>query len=272
MVRGPLIAYGWAMLIAASAFSPLTHSAGAPCPPTSLSVDGSSPQTVTCERQPQGGKNGDLFSSDFASGTSGSIFNVAWGDKVPTVIADPSAPSGRSLRFDWDSGFENYNGVFKTVAGTHKKLYVRVLLKQGTGGSNGGIQKVIRFRPQINGTEAAAGTINFQWNNILFFGDSYGDGANHTQTDSATHGPNTFVGRWRYLEVMLDYSNPSVQHVAAWVDGAKVLDKKISLRTPMPSSLNMNGVMFLGTFNGPASDRFDYIGKVDISTTYLGVP
>lgn len=243
-----------------------------PCPPPGLTLDGEAVTSTCVPTQSGGVRNGDLFSTDFSSGTASSIFSAAWGSKMPQVVEDSSSPSGRSLRFDWDSGFENYNGVFRTVSGNRKKLHVRILLKQGPGGTNGGIQKIIRFRPQINGQEAAAGTVNFQWGDILFFGDSYGDGQNHVQTSSASHGPNTFVGRWRYLEAMLDYSNPSIQHIAVWVDGTKVIDSKIPLRSPMPSTLNMNGVMILGTFNGPAADRMDYIAKVDISENYLGVP
>lgn len=250
--------------------------AATPCPPSTLSIDGgasvSTPCTSASAPPPsQGGvRNGELFSTDFSSGLVQSILDVVWGGKTPSIISDATALSGRSLRFDWDPGFENYNGVFKKVSGTHKKLHARIHMKQGSGGTNGGIQKIIRFRPQVNGAEVAAGTINFQWGKILFFGDDYGDGDNHVASSSVS--PDSFVNKWRYLEVMLDYSNPSVQHVALWVDGSKVLDERIQLSSPMPSTLNMNGVMFFGTFNGPATDRYDYIDKIDISANYMGVP
>jgi hypothetical protein len=219
--------------------------------------------------------NGELFSTDFATGTAGQIFDEVWGANLPTVVADATALSGRSLRFDWDSGFENYNGAVKVVTGTNRrKLHVRVRLKQAGGADNGGIQKIIRFRPDINGVEATAGTVNFQWGDILFYGDSYGDGNNHVQSTmtQATHGPDTFRGQWRYLEVMLDYTDLSVQHVMVWVDGTLVLDDQIPLNSPMSATLNMNRVMFLGTFNSPADDRFDYVDKIDISASFMGIP
>lgn len=261
------------VLLAFSAVLFQVAEAAVPCPPTSLSIDGGPTIETPCTTTSMGGVvNGELFSTDFSSGILTSILSMAWGEKLPTIVTDSTALSGRALRFDWDPGFENYNGVFQRVTGNHRKLHVRILLKQGPGGTNSGIQKIIRFRPQINGAEAAAGTVNFQWGNILFGGDNYGDGNNHIQSNASTHGPDTFVNRWRYLEVMLNYSDLSVQHIAIWVDGTKVLDKKIQLQSPMPSSLNMNGVMFLGTFNGPATDRFDYIGKIDISKDYMGIP
>lgn len=266
----------FALLALGSAFA---HVAGAavPCPPTALSVDGSPAETVPCvaptpPNEGGGVRDGELFSTDFTSGTLSSLMSSVWGERPPTIVADDTATGGRSLRFDWDPGYENYNGVFKRISGTHKKLHVRLRMKQGPGGTNRGIQKIIRFRPQINGQERAAGTVNFQWGQILFAGDDFGDRNNHVQSDTEAYGPDTFVNRWRWLEAMLDYSNPSVQHIAIWVDGHKVLDEKIRLSSPMPSSLNMNGVMIFGTFNAPATDRMDYIDKIDISANYMGVP
>lgn len=250
-------------------------SAASPCAPSPLLIDGSPAGEVQCRTESGDGvRNGELFSTDFASGTASSILSAVWGGKLPTVASDSTAMSGRSLQFDWDPGFENYNGVFKTIPGTRRKLHVRIRLKQGPGGSNRGIQKIIRFRPSIDGVERAAGTVNFQWGTILFGGDDFGTGETYSQSQAqvATHGPDTFVGRWRYLEAMLDYSDLSVQKFAVWVDGTKIIDGSVPLRSPLPASLNMNGVMILGTFNGPATDRMDYIDKIDISANYMGVP
>lgn len=250
-------------------------SAASPCAPSSLLIDGSPVNDAQCRTESSGGvRNGELFSTDFASGTASSILSAVWGGNMPTVTSDSTAISGRSLRFDWDRGFENYNGVFRTVPGTRRKLHVRIRLKQGPGGSNGGIQKIIRFRPSIDGVERAAGTVNFQWGSILFGGDDFGTGENYPQNQAqlSTHGPDTFVGRWRYIEAMLDYTDLSVQKFSVWVDGTKVIDGSAPLRSPLPSTLNMNGVMILGTFNGPATDRMDYIDKIDISASYMGVP
>jgi hypothetical protein len=241
--------------------------AASPCPPTGLSVDGVRVSDPNCIQSSGGGvRNGELFSTDFATGTVNTILDNAWGDKVPEIVADPTAMSGRSLRFDWDTGFENYNGVWKKVPGNHRKLHVRIRLKQGPGGTNSGIQKIIRFRPTINSAERAAGTFNFQRGRILFYGDDFGSGENTDQTDTATHGPDSFVGQWR------DYTDLSVQKFAAWVDGKKIIDSSVQLRTPMPSNLNNHAVMILGTFNSPATNRYDYIDKIDISANYMGVP
>lgn len=249
--------------------------AASPCAPPAFAVDGAPVSNEQCDTRSGGGvRNGELFSTDFSSGTIRSLMDVVWGDKLPTITADSTALSGRSLQFDWDSGFENYNGIFKTVPGTRRKLHVRIRLKQGPGGSNQGIQKIIRFRPSINGVERAAGTVNFQWGGILFGGDDFGTGDNHYQDPAlvASHGPDTFVGRWRYIEAMLDYSDLNVQRFSVWVDGTKVIDDSVRLRTPMHSSLNLNGVMILGTFNSPAANRMDYVDKIDISANYMGVP
>lgn len=237
-------------------------------------IGSSSAPTPTPTPTPPPGTSADegtiIFRETFANG---SRLSEVWGEPAPTVVNDSTASDGRSLQYQWRSGFENYNGGFVLVPGTYRKIHVRIRYKQGANANNNGIQKIIRIRANANGNERAVGTINAQYGQWLFYGDDFGNFANHFQFAStvATHGPNTFRGQWRYLEFMLDYTNLNQQKAKLWVDGTLVLDTTVNLNSPIYSTVNLNGIMLLGTFNSPADTRTDWIDDVVVSTGYIGV-
>lgn len=219
-----------------------------------------------------GGAQPLLFAEDFGAGHANSL--LTWGDPAPAVGPDPLAGNGLALRYRWQRGFENYNGAYRALAGMQRTLHVRLRLRQDTGADNSGIQKIVRFRADIAGVgDRAVGTFNFQWGTLLFNGDDLGDGNNHPQAAAtvASHGPDTFRGGYRYLEVRLDYSQPDMQRFSAWVDGLQVLDGAVPLSSPWPASGRLEGVMFLGTFNAPADTRSDWIDEIRIGSAYFGV-
>lgn len=225
---------------------------------------------MTSSFVPAGGVSEVLFSEDFASGNADSL--LTWGSPSPTVADDVLASNGQALRYQWQHGFENYNGAFRTLDGEHRVVHVRLRLRQDLAADNGGIQKIVRYRGNIDGIgDRAVGTFNFQWGSLLFFGDDFGNGNNHVQTLVASHGPDTFRGQYRYLETRLDYSDPTEQRFRAWVDGTLVIDGVVPLATVMPPSTRLEGVMFLGTFNDPADTRSDWIDDIVIATSYIGI-
>lgn len=212
-----------------------------------------------------------LYSEDFTSSSTAGL--LTWGSPPPAVANDALALDGKALRYQWQSGFENYNGAFRNIGGEHRVLHVRLRLRQDADASHAGIQKIVRYRANINGTgDRAVGTFNFQWNTLLFYGDDFGDGNNHVQTQVATHGPDSFRGQYRYLETRLDYSDPTRQRFRAWVDGSLVIDNAVTLSPPIPASMRLEGVMFLGTFNHPADTRSDWIDDIVIATGPIGLP
>jgi len=226
---------------------------------------------LACEPARSGSLPSVLYSEDFTNSSTAGL--LTWGSPPPAVANDALALNGKALRYQWQSGFENYNGAFRNLGGEHRVLHVRLRLRQDAGASNAGIQKIVRYRANINGTgDRAVGTFNFQWNTLLFNGDDLGDGNNHVQTLAATHGPNTFRGQYRYLETRLDYSDPAVQRFRAWVDGSLVIDNAVALGSPIPASTRLEGVMFLGTFNNPADTRSDWIDDIVIATGPIGLP
>lgn len=211
-----------------------------------------------------------LYGEDFASGTANSL--ETWGDPVPAVAADALANNGQALRYRFQRGFENYNGAFRFVQSGHRVMHVRLRLRQDVGADNSGIQKIVRYRGLIDGEgDRPMGTFNFQWGELLFFGDDFGNGQNHVQTLVSTHGPNSFRGQYRYLETRIDYSDRSLQRFSAWVDGLQVLDGAVPLSPALPTSTQVEGIMFLGTFNDPADTRSDWIDEIVIATSYIGL-
>jgi hypothetical protein len=213
-----------------------------------------------------------LFHEDFSAGHANSL--LTWGDPAPAVAADPLAADGMALRYRWQEGFENYNGAFRALAGAPRTLHVRLRLRQDAGADNSGIQKIVRFRANVDGVDdRAVGTFNFQWGSLLFNGDDFGDGNNHPQAAATltSHGPDSFRGGYRYLEVRLDYGEPGTQRFGAWVDGLQVIDGAVALSQPWPASGWLEGVMVLGTFNDPADTRSDWIDEIRIATGYIGV-
>lgn len=211
-----------------------------------------------------------LYSEDFADGNAKSL--DTWGEPAPAVAADALARNGLALRYQWQSGFENYNGAFRFIDGTHSVLHVRLRLRQDADADNSGIQKIVRYRAVIDGDgDRPVGTFNFQWGELLFFGDDFGNGQNHVQSQVATHGPDTFRGQYRYVETRLDYSDRSIQRFSAWVDGVQVLSGAVPLSPALPVSTRVEGVMLLGTFNEPADTRSDWIDEIVIATSYIGI-
>jgi len=225
-----------------------------------------------------GGAAGELFSTDFGVRIPAEL--ATWGNPAPSRQSDPDALNGWGLRYSFHSGYENFNGaaLSHNIAfppGGRKRMFCRIRFKLGPNANINGIQKILRFRGVVNGvTERPMGTLNIQWGDFLFFGDNYGNGQNHTQIPSTkqTHGPQTFRDQYRWLEFMVDYSDPSRQAFKAWVDGTLVLEGSVNLNPPMPANLNMNYIMFLGTYNEPAATRQDWIDRIDVSDEYMGVP
>lgn len=227
--------------------------------------------------------NGELYSNDFTTGTSGL---VRWGNPEPVRAMDPAALDGWALRYDWvarepQDPRENYNGAslnhnIASPPGGRKSMYCRIRFRLGSANARiDGIQKIIRYRSIINGvSDIYSGTLNIQWGTFLFNGDNYGNGNNHVQFANTinSHGPATFRNTYRWLEFFLSYENPSRQVARAWVDGTLIIDTTVNLNTPMPSNQNMNYIMFLGTYNNPADTRSDWIDKIDVSDSFMGVP
>lgn len=217
---------------------------------------------------------GDIYSHDFAGGSKGGLFT--WGDPEPTVVTDATSASGHSLRYQWQSGYENYNGAFYTLPSspTLKHIYVRIRYKKQAGANISGIQKIIRFRGTTDGgaTEVNAGTINTQYGNWRF-GE---DGAVWDSPSGSDYGPIRSVGNWVVLQGYVDYRIPGRLLAKIWCDDVLVVDVdddnpggNIRPGTQDPN-FRMHGIMFLGTYNGPADSRYDWISRIDVGTEYIG--
>jgi hypothetical protein len=233
--------------------------------------------TVSVQSAPTGGGSGivplgSLLNTNFDNGTLGAL--TSWGSPAPKVVSDPTANGGKAVQFDWKSGAEQNIGLLAEMS-AGKKVHVRVRYKQGANADNSGIKKTIRIRATIDGvSDRAVGTLDIQWGGWNFFGDDFGDGDNHFQTDAsrATAGPDTFRGVWRYLELMVDYSTIGYQKAKVWVDGVLVLDTTIKLAQNVSSNMNIDWVYLASVFNGPSDTRSEWFDDLAVSTDYIGVP
>lgn len=249
------------------------------CVVTATNAGGSSSQdsnTVGPVEESAPIESGDIYSHDFAGGSKGGLFT--WGDPEPAVVADATSASGYSLRYQWQSGYENYNGAFYTFGSSpaRKHVYVRIRYKKQAGASISGIQKQLRFRGTIdNGAnEIAIGTVNTQSSRWRF-------GENGSVWDSPSdsdYGPARSVGEWVWLEALLDFRTAGRLIFKLWCDGELVIDVddnnpsgNANAGTQNPN-FRMHGIMFLGTYNGPADSRYDWISRIDVGTEFMGVP
>lgn len=194
-------------------------------------------------------------------------FGEVWGSPAPSVANDSLAADGKALRYQWRSGPENYNGAYvdlqRLTGKLQPKVCMRLRLRQDATARNGGIQKIIRFR---GANDRPIGTVNIQWGQWLFYGDSLGDGENHTQTSAtlAALGPDTLRGRYRYVEACVDHTGP--HHVWVYVDGQLVIDYAGGYSAPP-----VHGMHVLGTYNEPADTRSDWVDEIVVSRSRIGI-
>jgi hypothetical protein len=223
-----------------------------------------------------GVEDGELFSAGFTGGDPFGDFRLVWnsagGGEDPTVVDDVEALDGKAVRFDWNSGLENDKGMSIDIAGSgRRKIYVRIRYKMAAGANNSGIKKVIRVRGTVNGTDGVPlGTLDVYGDEWIHFGDDYGDAMNHFATAGLI--PDDFAGSYHWLEYCLDYSDLSKQAFQIWTDGELALDDEVTLGSPIHSSVNLNLVAVMTIFNTPADNRYDWVDKVDVSASFMGVP
>jgi hypothetical protein len=218
-----------------------------------------------------------LFSHGFDDG--GWAGMGRWGS--PRIVTDATANGGRCVQFDWTRGGDRDQAISHTVTGTRLKLHARFRYKQSANADNSGIKKTVRIRADINGQSGrAVGTFNIQWNGFLFYGDDFAiapwniwqTGFETSQAIYTQNHPNTFRDRWRYIEVMLDYSEPGKQKAGMWIDGVQIINYSGNLATPMPSNFSLRDVWFASWFNDPADTRSEWFDDIVISDSYIGVP
>ena len=228
-----------------------------------LTTDGTAPTT--------------LYDWDFNDGTVDELLTY---QIDPGVVVDATALAGYSCQFDWTSGAEYTQILAYAPAAQYAKLYIRMHHKQDATADNGGIKKTFRFRGNVGGSGGqAVGTFNIQSDGFLFFGDNYGNGLNEWQSGYGTsdaiyvdNKPDTLHSTWRYLEVMVDYTDTSRQKAKMWVDGVLIIDRDLALGTPVPDSLYFERLWMLSTFNNPADNRSEWIDEVVVATVPIGMP
>jgi len=148
---------------------------------------------------------------------------------------------------------------------------VRIRYKQQAGADNDNIKKTIRFRATVGGVDnTPVGTCDIYHLQFIHFGDDYGDALNHFQTAGLI--PDDFAGSYHWLEYMVDYTDLNKQVFKIWTDGDVALDDFVNLSTPMSSDIDLSAVTIMTIFNTPADDRYDWIDKVDVSASFMGVP
>lgn len=226
---------------------------------------------------------GAVYSNGFDTGLFG-LF-LPWGGTGVAIVPDATANGGRSLQMTWVStaglGWDQDQGIEFIHRDSDRKLHIRFRYKQSDLANNGGIKKTVRFRGDINGDGyRAVGTFNIQWNCFLFYGDDFAiapwninqNGCGTSDPAFTANSPNTLRNRWRYLEMMLDYTEPGHQKAAMWVDGVQVINYDGILTTPMPSSAVLRRIWLASTFNSPGNARVEWYDDVVISRSYIGVP
>lgn len=194
------------------------------------------------------------------------------GDSTLDIIADGTAPGGKVLRMGYTSGGERVSGIVSQsgtpAPGAGKKMHVVLDLEYAGYPDLDGIKKTIRFKS--GGTIVC--TVNAQdavWR--IDFVDSGGGYYDQTAPSAATHGPNTFIGARRTLEVMVDFTNEAAPLYAAWVDGVAIMSGTGSAVSSFPEGGNVDGAVISTIFNGPAATGTDTIRQIIFADDYVGV-
>lgn len=230
--------------------------------------------TVTVEA-PVPPAEGVLFSHGFDNGTLGGLYT--WG--TPRVVNDATATGGKSVQIDWvtHTNSDSDQGIGYPITGTAKKIHIRFRYKQDANASNAGIKKTVRFRGDNN---KALGTFNIQWGSWLFNGDDYSMapwnimpiGRGTTDPIYVNNVPDTFRDRWRYIEVMLDYSTEGRVKSAMWVDGQQIINYDAALNWTLPANFSLRQVWLASVYNNPVPNQTDWFDSVVVSTSYIGTP
>ena len=218
---------------------------------------------------------GVLLSHGFDNGTMGDLWK--WG--TPRVVTDPTATGGRSVQVDWAShpGRDGDQGIGYSIPILTRKLHLRFRYKQDALANNTGIKKTVRFRGDNN---AALGTFNIQWGSFLFYGDNYTvtpwniwpTGRATNDSSFVNNLPDSFRGRWRYIEVMVDYTVAGRVKAGLWVDGTQIINYDAALDKVLPANFALKQAWMASVFNDPAGTQTDWFDSVVVSTSYIGVP
>ena len=218
-----------------------------------------------------------LFSHQFADSTYGGLATY---QVTPGIVTDATALSGKSVQLDWTSGAEYAQIISFPPATSYKKLYIRIHYKQDATADNSGIKKTIRFRGNVGGVGGKAlGTFNIQSGRFLFYGDDYGNGQNENQTGYlgsdpifVDNKPDTLRSTWRYLEMMVDYTDTAKQVASMWIDGTLIISRDLAISPSIDSSAYFEKIWVFSTFNSPKDNRSEWLGEVVVSTAVIGMP
>lgn len=175
-----------------------------------------------------------------------------WGTPSPKIVTDPTATGGKALAVIWSRG-ENNRGAAISFA-PEPAVAVRFRYKAPHGANVSGIMKLIRFRGP---GDRAIGTINIQWGQFLFFGDDFGDGANHPAAGAS---PASCVSQWCWVEATLDLSQPGHRHIQLSINDRRILDYV----DVIPWTKGIATVYFTGVFNDPGDSRIDLIDEATV--------